>query len=74
VVSDYVKKQGKLTLAKNGSGKSWSFVKATTAGPVILRSAPGKLAIASNSGLSLVKSEGALDANGFAKYAIDLSK
>lgn len=74
VVSDYLKKQGTVTLSKNGSGQSWSFVKTTTAGPVILRSAPGKMAVAQTLGLALVKSEGAVDANGFAKYAIDLSK
>ncbi|MFZ6774879.1 bifunctional 2',3'-cyclic-nucleotide 2'-phosphodiesterase/3'-nucleotidase [Undibacterium sp. SXout7W] len=74
IVSNFLKKQGKITLANNGSAQSWSFVKATTQGPVILRSAPGKLAVASAIGLSRVKSEGALDASGFAKYAIDLSK
>ncbi|MFZ6655966.1 bifunctional 2',3'-cyclic-nucleotide 2'-phosphodiesterase/3'-nucleotidase [Undibacterium sp. TJN19] len=74
VVSDFVKKQGKITSAANGLGQSWSFVKVTTQGPVILRSAPGKLAVAQTLGLSRVKSEGALDASGFAKYAIDLSK
>ena len=74
IVSNFLKKQGKITLANNGSAQSWSFVKATTQGPVILRSAPGKLAVASAIGLSRVKSEGGLDASGFAKYTIDLSK
>jgi len=74
VVSDFLKKQGKLTLAKNASGQSWSFVKVTTQGPVILRSVPGKLALAQSLGLSRVKSEGSLDNANFAKYLIDLSK
>lgn len=74
VVSRYLKKQSKITLANNGSGQSWSFVKVATQGPVILRSAPGKLAVAITAGLARVKSEGALDANGFSKYAVDLSK
>ena len=51
-----------------------SFVKVATAGPVILRSAPGKLAVAQTLGLSRVKAEGVLDASGFAKYAIDLNQ
>lgn len=74
VVSNYVRKQGKVTAAKNGTAQSWSFVKVATAGPVILRSAPGKLAIAQTLGLSRVKAEGVLDASGFAKYAIDLNQ
>ena len=74
VVSDFVKKQGTVTFAKNGSGRSWSFVKVSTQGPVILRSAPGKFSVAANLGLPQVVSEGALDASGYAKYAIDLSK
>ncbi|MCU6435199.1 bifunctional 2',3'-cyclic-nucleotide 2'-phosphodiesterase/3'-nucleotidase [Undibacterium sp. Jales W-56] len=74
VVSNYLKKQGKITSVANGLGQSWSFVKVATQGPVILRSAPGKLAIAQTQGLNLVKSEGTLDASGFAKYSIDLSK
>ena len=74
VVSAYLQKVGKVTLAGNGNGQSWSFVKVTTQGPVILRSTPGKFGIAQKIGLARVKSEGALDASGFAKYAIDLSK
>ena len=74
VVSNFLKQQGKLTASANGLGQSWSFVKTVTQGPVILRSAPGKIAVAQSLGLSRVKSEGALDSSGFAKYAIDLSK
>lgn len=74
VVSNYLKKQGKITAAANGAAQSWSFVKVATQGPVILRSAPGKLSLAQNLGLTRVKTEGSQDASGFAKYVIDLSK
>ena len=79
VVSNYLlalagKGAGKVTLADNGSARSWSFVKTATAGPVILRSAPGHLALAKSTGIANVVAEGALDASGFAKYTIDLSK
>lgn len=74
VVSNYVRKQGKVTAAKNGTAQSWSFVKVATAGPVILRSAPGKMGVAQTLGLGRVKAEGVLDASGFAKYAIDLNQ
>ena len=78
VVSNYLQalggKTGKVTLADNGSAQSWSFVKVATAGPVILRSAPGHLALAQKSGIKNVTAEGGLDASGFAKYVIDLGK
>ena len=74
VVSAFIKKQGQITTAANGNGQSWSFVKVATQGPVILRSAPGKLGIAQGQGLSRVIAEGSIDTNGFSHYAIDLSK
>jgi len=74
VVANYLKKLGQVTQAANGSAQSWSFVKTTTQGPVILRSAPGKLAIAQALGLARVTAEGSQDNSGFSKYAIDLSK
>ncbi len=78
VVSNYLIAQGaasgKVTLANNGSAKSWSFVPVTTAGPVILRSAPGHLALAQGNGVKNITAEGSLDASGFAKYTLDLSK
>ena len=78
VVSNYLTAQGaasgKVTLANNGSARSWSFVKVATAGPVILRSAPGHLALAQSSGVKNITAEGSLDASGFAKYTVDLSK
>ena len=74
VVSKFISSLGKVTLASNGSGQSWSFVKVATQGPVILRSVTGKLPVAKAAGLNRVVAEGALDANGYAKYQIDLSK
>lgn len=74
VVAAYLRKQPALTRAANGSARSWSFVPVTTAGPVVLRSAPGKLAVAKTLGLNSVVSEGSLDASGYARYTIDLSK
>lgn len=78
VVSAYLQKLGKtggkVTLADNGSARSWNFVKVATAGPVVLRSAPGKLALARAAGIGAVTAEGAQDASGFARYAIDLGK
>jgi 2',3'-cyclic-nucleotide 2'-phosphodiesterase/3'-nucleotidase len=78
VVSNYLIAQGaatgKVTLANNGNARSWSFVKVATAGPVILRSAPGHLALAQGSGVKNITAEGGLDASGYAKYTVDLSK
>ena len=78
IVSNYLtargKATGKVTLLDNGSARSWSFVKVATAGPVFLRSAPGHLGLAQSAGIAAVTAEGALDASGFAKYTIDLSK
>jgi 2',3'-cyclic-nucleotide 2'-phosphodiesterase/3'-nucleotidase len=73
VVSNYLRKIKTVTRAGNDT-PSWSFVKTTIAGPVVLRSQPGKLAVAQALGLGRVTAEGALDASGYAKYAIDLSK
>jgi len=74
VVAAYLRKQTGLTRVANGSGRAWSFVKTTTAGPVVLRSAPGKLAVAQGLGLPQVTAEGTVDASGYARYSIDLSK
>jgi 2',3'-cyclic-nucleotide 2'-phosphodiesterase/3'-nucleotidase len=78
IVSNYLtakgKATGKVSLVDNGSARSWSFVKVATAGPVFLRSASGHLGLAKSTGIAAVTAEGALDASGFAKYTIDLSK
>lgn len=74
VVAAYLKKQTALTKAANGAARSWSFVPVATAGPVVLRSTPGKLAVAQALGLSRVTAEGALDASGYALYKVDLNQ
>ena len=74
VVAAFLRKQPALTRAGNGAARSWSFVKVATAGPVVLRSAPGKLAVAQTLGLPVVTAEGSLDASGYARYSVDLSK
>ena len=74
VLSNYLRRHDQLTAAKNGIGQSWSFVATATKGPIILRSAPNKFALAQARGLQRVLAEGALDSDGFAKYRIDLSK
>jgi 2',3'-cyclic-nucleotide 2'-phosphodiesterase/3'-nucleotidase len=75
IVAAYIKKAGpKLTLSSNGAARPWNFVKTATAGPVFLRVASGKLPLAQSQNLSQVLSESGLDANGFGKYRIDLSK
>jgi 2',3'-cyclic-nucleotide 2'-phosphodiesterase/3'-nucleotidase len=76
VVAAYIKKSGpKLTLANNGSARSWSFVKTKTAGTVFIRVAPGKFSVAQSQAIPQVTAaEYAVDASGFGKYAVDLSK
>nr|WP_051293754.1 bifunctional 2',3'-cyclic-nucleotide 2'-phosphodiesterase/3'-nucleotidase [Pseudoduganella violaceinigra] len=55
VLIAYVKSVQHLTRAANGSARSWSFAPAKTRGPVIFRSAPGKLALACEAGLGFVR-------------------
>ena len=74
VVAAYLPKLGKVTRSANGAASSWGFVKVATAGPVILRSTPGKIASAQAVGLNRVVSQGDTDASGYAKYRIDLSQ
>jgi 2',3'-cyclic-nucleotide 2'-phosphodiesterase / 3'-nucleotidase len=65
-----------LTLAANGSARSWRFTKVSTAGRVTFKSAPGKLTLAQAAGLSNVAVVNADDGSGkgLADYAIDLAK
>jgi 2',3'-cyclic-nucleotide 2'-phosphodiesterase/3'-nucleotidase len=64
-----------LTLAANGSDRSWRFTKVTTAGQVVFTSAQGVLPVAVAAGLSNVSVVAADDGTGkgTATYAIDLS-
>ena len=74
MVAAYLPKLGKITRSANGAASSWGFVKVATAGPVVLRSTPGKLASAQAVGLNRVVSQGDTDTSGYAKYRIDLSQ
>jgi 2',3'-cyclic-nucleotide 2'-phosphodiesterase/3'-nucleotidase len=76
VLIGYIKDAKTLTLAKNGSDRSWSFTKVTTAGRVTFKSAPGKLTLATTAGLTNISVVNSDDGSGknLADYAIDLSK
>jgi len=65
-----------LTLAADGSARSWRFTKVTTAGPVTFTSANGKLALAQSAGFANISVVSADDGSGKGQglYAIDLSK
>jgi 2',3'-cyclic-nucleotide 2'-phosphodiesterase/3'-nucleotidase len=76
VLISYIKNAKTLTLANNGSDRSWRFTKVTTAGRVTFKSAPGKLALATTTGLTNISVVNSDDGSGkqLADYAIDLSK
>ena len=65
-----------MTRANNGSFRSWQFVKVPTAGQVTFKSAPNKLALAQEAGITNITQISADDGSnkGLALYAIDLSK
>ena len=52
VLIDYIKARKNLTLAADGSARSWRFTKVTTAGLVTFTSGSGKLAVAQTAGFS----------------------
>jgi 2',3'-cyclic-nucleotide 2'-phosphodiesterase / 3'-nucleotidase len=72
----YIKAAKNLSLASNGSARSWSFAKVATAGRVTFKSAANQLALATAAGLSNVSSINNDDGGGkgLADYAIDLSQ
>lgn len=76
IVIDYVKSVKRLTRAAHGSARSWRFAKVATAGPVVFHSAPGRLALAHEAGITNVTQVAADDGGGkgLALYQIDLSK
>ena len=76
VLIDYIKSVKNLSLNTNGADRSWSFTKVATAGPVTFKSAVGKLALATNAGISNVSVRAADDGSGknLSVYQIDLSK
>ncbi len=72
----YIKKTHKLTRIKHGQQRSWRFAQLKTAGPVVFRSAQGKLDLARQAGLDSVSVLQADDGQGkgLSLYQIDLSK
>ena len=73
---DYIKARKNLTLAADGSARSWRFTKVTTAGPVTFISGSDKLAAAQTAGFSNISVVSKDDGSGKGQgvYAIDLSK
>jgi 2',3'-cyclic-nucleotide 2'-phosphodiesterase / 3'-nucleotidase len=72
----YIKAQKDLTLANNGTNRSWRFTRVAVAGPVTFKSAQNKLALATAAGLANVSLRTADDGSGKALsvYQIDLSQ
>lgn len=75
VLIAYIKALAHITRANNGSARSWSFKKVSTAGPVIFHSAQDKLSVAAGAGLGNISLYQADDGSGknLAIYQIDLS-
>lgn len=76
VLINFIKAARSLTRVASGSDRSWSFTKVTTAGRVLFKSAPNKLATATAEGLANISVVNNDDGSGknLADYAIDLSK
>lgn len=76
VLIAYIKVAKALTLASNGSDRSWRFTKVTTAGPVVFHSAQNMLPLAQAAGLSNIGVQQADDGSGkgLSVFQIDLSK
>ncbi|MDD2926189.1 bifunctional 2',3'-cyclic-nucleotide 2'-phosphodiesterase/3'-nucleotidase [Rhodoferax sp.] len=76
VLIDYIKARKNLTLAADGSARSWRFTKVTTAGPVTFTSGSNKLAVAQTAGFANISVVSNDDGSGKGQgvYAIDLSK
>ncbi|MBR0564876.1 bifunctional 2',3'-cyclic-nucleotide 2'-phosphodiesterase/3'-nucleotidase [Azoarcus sp. L1K30] len=75
VLIQYIKDHQGITRASNGSSRSWTFSKVSTAGTVTFKSSQGKLALAAAAGLnnvSLVQDDDG-SGKGLSVYAIDLS-
>ena len=76
VLINYIKANRNLTLAANGTARSWRFTKVATAGAVTFKSAIGKLPLAQAAGLTNVSQVNADDGSGkgLAVYAINLNQ
>ena len=76
VLIDYIKARKNLTLAADGSTRSWRFTKVATAGPVTFVSGSNKLSVAQTAGLGNISVVSNDDGSGKGQgvYAIDLSR
>lgn len=76
VLIAYIKARKNLTLAADGSARSWRFTKVATAGAVTFTSGSGKLAAAQTGGFNNVSVVSNDDGSGKSQgvYAIDLSR
>ena len=76
VLIAYIKETRALTRAKHGQPRSWRFAPMKTAGPVVFRSAQGKLELAQQAGLNNISVLKADDGQGkgFSVYQVDRSK
>jgi 2',3'-cyclic-nucleotide 2'-phosphodiesterase/3'-nucleotidase len=74
VLIEWIKSARSLTMAGAGGQRSWHFVKVKTAGPVVFRGSPGKLAVAQAAGVLNVSELKADDGRGYALYSVDLSR
>jgi 2',3'-cyclic-nucleotide 2'-phosphodiesterase/3'-nucleotidase len=74
VLMAYIKNQQELTFVKNGSDRSWRFVKVVTAGPITFTSAQNMLPVAQADGINNVSVLQTDVGNGLSLYAIDLSQ
>ena len=74
VLITYIKNAHSLTRAANGSDRSWSFVKVTTAGPVTFTSAQNALPVAQAAGINNLTVLTQDAGNGLSLYGIDLSQ
>ena len=74
VLIAYIKKVQQLIRTANGSDRSWSFAKVTTAGQVTFTSAQNVLSVAQAAGINNVSLVQADAGNGLSLYAIDLTQ
>jgi len=73
VLIAYVKRTRDITRARFGNDRNWRFARVRTAGPVIFKSAAGKLDVARAAGIDNVtqlKDNG----DGTAVYSVDLAR
>ncbi len=73
VLIDYIRDTREITRARFGNEHNWHFVRVKTAGPVIFKSAAGKLDLARAAGLENV-SVWKDDGDGSEIYSLDLSR